>query len=194
VVARIRILLVAFMVIVAGVAAVATLLRVNRALRETAVSARSDPASHNAPPRAEAARLVTQGYAGMVSGHTHEPELSVVGTASTPTPGAAPPRWSAEVTAPTAPPFVTVHRFSYVEIIGGSVLEVKLWLREVPVRSPVLLERMAKARSKSTCRTTSMVARCPTGPTWPLDDGAPAVGGPPSGPWWQPRCSSSPGS
>ena len=67
------------MVIVAGVAAVATLLRVNRALRETAVSARSDPATHNAPPRAEAARLVTQGYAGMVSGHTHEPELSVVG-------------------------------------------------------------------------------------------------------------------
>ena len=57
----------------------ATLLRVNRALRETAVSARSDPASHNAPARAEAARLVTQGYAGMISGHTHEPELSVVG-------------------------------------------------------------------------------------------------------------------
>ena len=26
-----------------------------------------------------AARLVTQGYAGMISGHTHEPELSVVG-------------------------------------------------------------------------------------------------------------------
>ena len=73
-------LLVAFMVIVAAVAAVATLLRVNRALRETAVSARSDPASHNAPPRAEAARLVTQGYAGMISGHTHEPELSVVGS------------------------------------------------------------------------------------------------------------------
>ena len=72
-------LLVAFMVIVAAVAAVATLLRVNRALRETAVSARSDPATHNAPPRAEAARLVTQGYAGMISGHTHEPELSVVG-------------------------------------------------------------------------------------------------------------------
>ncbi len=43
-------LLVAFMVGVAAVAAVATLLRVNRALRETAVSARSDPASHNAPP------------------------------------------------------------------------------------------------------------------------------------------------
>ena len=72
-------LLVALMVIVAGVAAVATLLRVNRALRETAVSARSDPATHNAPARAEAARLVTEGFAGMISGHTHEPELSVVG-------------------------------------------------------------------------------------------------------------------
>ena len=70
----------AFIIVVAAVAAGATLLRVNRALRETAVSARSDPATHNAPARAEAARLVTQGYAGMISGHTHEPELSVVGT------------------------------------------------------------------------------------------------------------------
>ena len=98
-------LLVAFMVIVAGVAAVATLLRVNRALRETAVSARSDPASHNAPPRAEAARLVTQGYAGMVSGHTHEPELSVVGSGFYANTGSGTCSVvSRKVTAPASPP------------------------------------------------------------------------------------------
>ncbi len=49
-------ILVVFMILVAAVAAAATLLRVNKALAETAVSARSDPASHNAPARADAAR------------------------------------------------------------------------------------------------------------------------------------------
>ena len=110
-------LLVAFMVIVAGVAAAATLLRVNRALRETAVSASSDPAMHNAPPRADAARLVSQGYAGMVSGHTHEPELSVVGVgfyANTGSGTASVVSRPARLRLPH--PFVTLHRFSYVEL------------------------------------------------------------------------------
>jgi lysylphosphatidylglycerol synthetase-like protein (DUF2156 family)/UDP-2,3-diacylglucosamine pyrophosphatase LpxH len=163
-------LLVAFIIIVASVAAAATLLRVNRALRETAVSARSDPAAHNAPARAEAARLVTQGYAGMVSGHTHEPELSVVGAgfyANTGSGTASVVPRPSKVRLPH--PFVTVHRFSYVELRGGAVLEVKLWLREVPVRSPVLLERLALARDKVDTSTTSLVGALPNGPTWPLD-------------------------
>jgi len=163
--------LVAFMVIVAAVAAGATLLRVNRALRETAVSARSDPASHNAPPRAEAARLITQGYAGMISGHTHEPELSVVGAGFYANTGSG----TASVVARKARlrlphPFVTVHRFSYLEVVGGAVLEVKLWLREVPVRPPVLLERLAQAQRKVDTSSTVMVGALPMGPTWPLDD------------------------
>jgi lysylphosphatidylglycerol synthetase-like protein (DUF2156 family) len=166
-------LLVAFMVIVAGVAAVATLLRVNRALRETAVSARSDPASHNAPPRADAARLVAQGYAGMISGHTHEPELSVVGNgfyANTGSGTASVVSRKARFRLPH--PFVTVHRFSYVEMTGGSVLQLRLWLREVPVRSPVLLERLALTRGKVDMSTTAVVGALPNGPTWPLDDTA----------------------
>ncbi len=164
-------LIVAVIVIVATVAAAATLLRVNRALRETAVSARSDPATHNAPPRAEAARLVTQGYAGMVSGHTHEPELSVVGNgfyANTGSGTASVVSRKARFRLPH--PFVTVHRFSYVEIIGGSVLEINLWLREVSAKSPVLLERVALAPSKVDMSSTTLVGSLPDGPTWPLDD------------------------
>jgi UDP-2,3-diacylglucosamine pyrophosphatase LpxH len=164
-------LLVAFMVVVAGVAAGATLLRVNRALRETAVSSRSNPATHNAPARAEAARLVTHGYAGMISGHTHEPELSVVG------PGFYANSGSGTASVVSRPsrlrlphPFVTAHRFSYVEVRGLAVLEVRLWLRETPVRSPVPLERLALAKSKVDMSVTSMVGSLPTGPTWPLDD------------------------
>jgi lysylphosphatidylglycerol synthetase-like protein (DUF2156 family)/UDP-2,3-diacylglucosamine pyrophosphatase LpxH len=164
-------LLVAFMVVVAGVAAGATLLRVNRALRETAVSSRSDPATHNAPPRSEAARLATQGYAGLVSGHTHEPELSVVGTGFYANSGSGTASVVSRRSRLRLPhPFVTVHRFSYVEIQGLAVLEVRLWLRERPVRPPVLLERLALAKSKVDRSTTTMVASLPIGPTWPLDD------------------------
>ncbi|MGO8870757.1 MAG: phosphatidylglycerol lysyltransferase domain-containing protein [Acidimicrobiales bacterium] len=163
-------LLVAFMVIVAAVATVATLLRVNRALRETAVSARSDPASHNAPPRAAAARLVTQGYAGMVSGHTHEPELSVVGDGFYANTGSGTSSVVARPARFRLPhPFVTIQRFSYLEIRGGTVLELKLWLREQPLESPVLLERLALAAGKSDMSTTTLVASLPNGPTWPID-------------------------
>ncbi len=164
-------LLVAFIIVVAGVAAGATLLRVNRALRESAVSARSDPATHNAPARAEAARLVTQGYAGMISGHTHEPELSVVGTGFYANTGSGTASVKGRHSRFRLPhPFVTVHRFSYVEMTGHAVLELKLSLREVPVRSPVLLERLAQARTKVDMSTTTQVAALPNGPTWPLDD------------------------
>ena len=164
-------LLVAFIILVAAVAAGATLLRVNRALRESAVSARSDPSSHNAPARAQAARLVAQGYAGMVSGHTHEPELSVVGNgfyANTGSGTASVVSRRARLRLPH--PFVTVHRFSYLEMTGGTVLGLRLWLREVPVRSPVMLERLALARSKVDMSTTTQVGALPNGPTWPLDD------------------------
>ena len=164
-------LLVAFMVIVAAVAAVATLLRVNRALRETAVSARSDPASHNAPARAEAARLVAQGYAGLISGHTHEPELSVVGNGFYANTGSGTSSVVSRKARFRLPhPFVTLHRFSYVEVVGGSVLGLKLWLREVPVRSPVLLERLAQSPAKVDTTVTTLVGQLPDGPTWPLDE------------------------
>jgi lysylphosphatidylglycerol synthetase-like protein (DUF2156 family)/UDP-2,3-diacylglucosamine pyrophosphatase LpxH len=163
-------LLVAFIIVVAAVAAGATLLRVNRALRETAVSARSDPATHNASARAEAARLVTKGYAGLVSGHTHEPELSVVGTGFYANTGSGVASVAGRPSRLRLPhPFVSLHRFSYVEIRGGAVLDVKLWLREVPVRSPVLLERLALAREKVDMSTTALAGALPNGPTWPLD-------------------------
>jgi lysylphosphatidylglycerol synthetase-like protein (DUF2156 family)/UDP-2,3-diacylglucosamine pyrophosphatase LpxH len=164
-------LLVAIIIVVAAVAAAATLLRVNRALRETAISSRSDPASHNAPPRAEAARLVAQGYAGMISGHTHEPELSVVGNGFYANTGSGTASVVSRPSRLRLPhPFVTVHRFSYVEMTGNAVLELKLWLREVPVRSPVLLERVALAPSKIDMSTTSVVGALPNGPTWPLNE------------------------
>ena len=163
-------LLVVFMIVVAGVAAAATLLRVNRALAETAVSARSDPASHNAPARADAARLVTLGFAGVISGHTHEPELSVVGQGFYANSGSGTTSVVERRSRLRLPqPYVPIDRFSYVEVTAGQVLEVAVWVREVPHRSPVLLERLALARRGPDLTTTTKVATLPNGPTWPID-------------------------
>ncbi len=114
---------------------------------------------------------MTQGYAGMISGHTHEPELSVVGNGFYANTGSGTASVVGRRSRFRLPqPFVTVHRFSYVEVVGGSVLELKLWAREIPVKSPVLFERLALARSKVATPTTTLVGALPDGPTWPLDD------------------------
>ncbi|HEX3839874.1 MAG TPA: phosphatidylglycerol lysyltransferase domain-containing protein [Acidimicrobiales bacterium] len=160
-------LLILLMIVVAMVAALATMFRVNKALREGSLNERADPVTHNAPPRAEASRLVAEGYAGMISGHTHQPELSVVGNgfyantgSGTESTVAQPARWR------LPKPYVTARRFSYVEIIAGDVLIVRLFLRETPTRDPVLLERLAMTRVRHGQTTTQMVASLPNGPTW----------------------------
>ena len=162
--------LVVFMVVVAAVTAVATLMRVNKALRDTAISSRGDHAAHNAPARAQAARFVTQGYAGLVSGHTHEPELSVVGEgfyANTGSGTLSVVSRPARLRLPN--PYIEVERFSYFEMIGTTDLETKLWLRELPLRSPVFLERIAQAKQRADQEDLHVVGTLPTGPTWPID-------------------------
>jgi len=160
-------LLILLMIVVAVVAALATMFRVNKALREGALNERADPVTHNAPPRAEASRLVAEGFAGMISGHTHQPELSVVGSgfyantgSGTESTVAQPARWR------LPKPYVSARRFSYVEMLAGDVLIVRLYLRETPTRDPVPLERLAMAHVRHGQTATQMVASLPNGPTW----------------------------
>ena len=163
-------ILVVLMTVVAAVAAVATMLRVNKALRDSALSERADPASHNAPARLEASHLVTEGYAGLVSGHTHEPELSVVGNGFYANTGSGTSSVVARRSRLRLPrPYVAVERFSYVELLASSVLEVALHLRETPLRSENALERLAMARRGPDLSHLTRVAALPAGPTWPLD-------------------------
>ena len=160
-------LLVVLIIVVAVVAALATMFRVNKALREGTLNERADPVTHNAPPRTEASRLVAEGYAGMISGHTHVPELSVVGNgfyantgSGTESTVAQPARWR------LPKPYVSARRFSYVEMLAGDVLVVRLYLRETPTRDQVLLERLAMAQVRHGQTATQMVASLPNGPTW----------------------------
>ena len=159
------------MTLVAAVAAGATLLRVDRALQETSVSGRSDPASHNAPARTEAARLVTEGYAGMVSGHTHEPELSVVGQG-----------FYANTGSGTASVVPRRSRFRLPRpfVAGRPVLLRGTGGRPGPGGGPVAA-RAAPSQpgaagahrpgvgGRPTRPTSRRSASLPAGPTWPLD-------------------------
>jgi lysylphosphatidylglycerol synthetase-like protein (DUF2156 family)/UDP-2,3-diacylglucosamine pyrophosphatase LpxH len=165
-------LLVALMVVVATVAAVSTMLRVNRALRESVVSMRADPATHNSPARSAASRLVTEGYAGLVSGHTHEPELSVTGNGFYANTGSGTESVVARPSRLRLPrPFVAVRRVSYVDLRCAGELEVRLFLREVVSRSPSFLERLAMRHTKAKLSELTCVASLPHGPTWPVEQG-----------------------
>jgi lysylphosphatidylglycerol synthetase-like protein (DUF2156 family)/UDP-2,3-diacylglucosamine pyrophosphatase LpxH len=164
--------LIILMVVVAVIAALVTMLRVNRSLRTSALSDRTDPHTHNSAARAEASRLVTEGYAGMVSGHTHEPELAVVGNGFYANTGSGTESVVPRPSRLRLPrPFVAVRRLCYVEIHGAGVLEVHLYLAERESRRPSVLERLAHARSRSRGVGLTCVASLPEGPTWPLDHG-----------------------
>jgi lysylphosphatidylglycerol synthetase-like protein (DUF2156 family)/UDP-2,3-diacylglucosamine pyrophosphatase LpxH len=166
------ILVVAFAVIVA-VTGIATMLRVNRALADASVSDRGVAAAHNATVRAEAARLISAGHAGLITGHTHEPELSCVGEGFYANTGCATEvvrARKARFGLPT--PFLGVRRLSMVELTAGPVLSVSLSLAERSVGQPSLLERLVIAPERARPQTLEVVGQLPTGATWPISERA----------------------
>ncbi|MBV9095598.1 MAG: DUF2156 domain-containing protein [Streptosporangiaceae bacterium] len=166
-------ILVLAIALVAAVTGIATMLRVNRALADASVSERGDAATHNATARAEAARLISAGYAGLVSGHTHEPELAQVGAGFYANTGCA----TEVVRARKArfglpPPFLAVRRLSLVELRAGPVLSVSLSLAERPVGQPAFLERLVLAPERARPETIQVVGHLPDGATWPINERA----------------------
>jgi lysylphosphatidylglycerol synthetase-like protein (DUF2156 family)/UDP-2,3-diacylglucosamine pyrophosphatase LpxH len=155
--------------VIASLVALATMLRVSHALSETDLGHRSGTGAHNASPRESAARLIAEGYAGLVSGHTHEPELSVVGVGfyansgcGVETVGPVPARFG------FPRPFEAVRRSSRVELLANEVVEVRLVLAEVVERSPALLERLVTKRRPDRPTTPTVVGSLPSGATYPL--------------------------
>ena len=150
------------------------MLRVNRALADASIGDRADAAAHNATVRAEAARLISEGYAGLITGHTHEPEISQVGDgfyANTGCNTEVVRALKARFGLPT--PFLAVRRLSMVELAGGPVLSVSLSLAEQPIGQPVALERLVlgreqappdQARGRRPASPTERPGRSPSGP------------------------------
>jgi lysylphosphatidylglycerol synthetase-like protein (DUF2156 family)/UDP-2,3-diacylglucosamine pyrophosphatase LpxH len=166
-------ILVVAIAVIAVVVGIATMLRVNRALADASVSERGDAASHNADARAQAARLISAGYAGLISGHTHEPEISQVGDGFYANTGCATEvvrTRKARFGLPS--PFLAVRRLSMVELTAGPALSVSLSLAERPIGRPALLERLVLAPERARPETIEVVGHLPDGATWPIDERA----------------------
>ncbi len=158
-------------VVIATVVGVATMLRVNRGLSEASVSDRGDVSTTNAAARAEAARLVAAGHAGMITGHTHEPELSPVGDGFYANSGCGSEVVRTRKARFGLPcPYLAVSRLSMVELQAASTLVVSLWLEENPMGRPVLLERLVAAPERARPAAFEVVAKLPDGSAWPIDD------------------------
>jgi len=165
--------LVVAIAVVATVTGIATMLRVNRALADASITERGDAAAHNAAARAEAARLISAGHAGLISGHTHEPEISQVGHGFYANTGCATEvvrERKARFGLPE--PFLAVRRLSMVELTAGPVLSVSLSLEEHPIGQPSLLERLVLAPERARPKTIEVVGHLPDGATWPINERA----------------------
>src|SRR6201996_6060300 len=139
-------ILVVGIAVIAAFTGIATMLRVNRALANASVGERGDAAAHNATVRAEAARLISAGYAGLITGHTHEPELTQVGDGFYANTGCATEVVRARKARFRLPaPFLAVRRLSTVELRAEAVLSVSLSLAERAVGRPSALERLVLA-------------------------------------------------
>jgi lysylphosphatidylglycerol synthetase-like protein (DUF2156 family)/UDP-2,3-diacylglucosamine pyrophosphatase LpxH len=169
-------ILVVAIAVVAAVTAIATMLRVNRALADASVSERGDAAAHNAAARAEAARLISSGYAGLITGHTHEPEISQVGEGFYANTGCATEvvrARKARLGLPT--PFLAVRRLSMIELQAsesGPAVSVSLSLAERPVGQPSALERVVLAPERARPQALTVVGQLPDGATWPVNERA----------------------
>jgi lysylphosphatidylglycerol synthetase-like protein (DUF2156 family)/UDP-2,3-diacylglucosamine pyrophosphatase LpxH len=149
---------------------VLTLLGVHHALSTTEVGQRSGIGAHNAATREHAARVIELGYAGMIAGHTHTPELTVVGDGFYANSGCG-----VEVLGPRRTyfglprPFTGVRRVSRVELHAGDELEVRLVIGDQPAPVAGLIERLVIRPDRDTPTEPTVVASLPTGATWPVD-------------------------
>ncbi len=142
--------------------------RVWSALGGGALEAAHSAAAANDIARDGARRLVGQGYAGLVTASTFEPELTHLGTGFYANVGA-----STVVTEEhrgrfgLPPVFVATERVSWIELETGAELHVRLMLGQRDLPSPSRLETLATRGRTPGALRPRLVASHPTGESWP---------------------------
>jgi lysylphosphatidylglycerol synthetase-like protein (DUF2156 family)/UDP-2,3-diacylglucosamine pyrophosphatase LpxH len=133
----------------------------------------------NGAPRARAAHLVASGYAGYVSGHTHQPELAGVPGgfyANCGSGGRMVSRRQARLGLP--PVYLRARHISYLVLENEPTgLVVRLVYRRAPERDGTWLERLLAVPDPSSVSQLAVVATYPDGGSWPMP---PAEAGSPS--------------
>ncbi len=124
--------------------------------------------AQNDAPRAEARALAGDGYAGLITGHTHHAELSEAGDGFYANTGCC-----AEVVGEQRarfglpPVFLPYRQLSWVELEAGADLHVRLLQSRVDVAAGTLLERLAVRSRPARRARPAVVAAWPQGPSWP---------------------------
>ncbi len=165
--------------IVLVLALVGTTLWWASALRKPlAIFAASDVAGGAEPsndgPRSAARSLVGKGYAGLITGHTHQPELVDLGDgfyANTGCGGSVVERRPGRVGLPAA--FGLGRHLSWLEIEAGSDLHVRLHYARQDLPTTSALERIATRPVSGGSSRPEVVASWPSGGGWPpvVDEG-----------------------
>ncbi|HYX44741.1 MAG TPA: phosphatidylglycerol lysyltransferase domain-containing protein, partial [Acidimicrobiales bacterium] len=123
---------------------------------------------NNDEGRERAGRLLEEGYTGLITGHTHQPELTVLGAGFFANTGCASEVMTAWPARFGLPPVFLAHRqLSWVEIEAGADLHVRLWQGRLDVPGGTRLERLVARRPKLTDARPAVVAAYPRGPSWP---------------------------
>lgn len=123
---------------------------------------------NNDDARERAATLVGDGYAGLITGHTHQPELSLLGHGFYANTGCASEsvvEWPARFGLP--PVFLAHRQLSWVELEAGADLHVHLWQGRLDVPGGTRLERLLARRPNLGDGRPAVVATYPQGPSWP---------------------------
>lgn len=140
-----------------------------RSLGELAIGKRG--LAQNDAARDAARDLVAEGWSGLITGHTHHPELRPVGDGFYANSGCG----SAVVDASPArfgfpPVYLASRRLSWVELEAGADLHVRLLDSRVELPGGSALERLVSRRPEPSGRgpaRPSVVAAYPQGPSWP---------------------------
>src|SRR5205085_4612432 len=106
---------------------------------------------NNDAARALAGRLVGEGYAGLITGHTHRPELRLLGDgfyANTGCGSEAVAEWPARLGLPSV--FLAHRQLSWVEMEAGTDLHVRLFEGRRDLPGGTRLERVLARRPKMT--------------------------------------------
>ena len=143
---------------------------VNHRVWHSAGSSLLGPPAHRANDCArEASRpILAAGGAGLVTGHTLQPELARVGTGFYANTGACGEVIEERPSRLGLPPvFVHLQQVSWVEIEAGAEVHARLLLARTYLRPVTLLERFAAGRLPHTSCEPEVVASFPGGLVWP---------------------------
>ncbi|MDQ6697881.1 MAG: phosphatidylglycerol lysyltransferase domain-containing protein, partial [Actinomycetota bacterium] len=139
------------------------------ALRHVDPGDEADP--QNDAPRREARRLVGAGYAGYISGHTHEAELVDLGGAfyaNSGCGGSVLERRPGRFGLPAA--FAVSRRLSWIELEAGAGLHARLLFGRQPLPSTTAIERICTHPVELGTPRPAVVAAWPNGDPWPAQD------------------------